>query len=233
MANCTQTVHKLSSESFHFPLARTKTRALNPDNFSDVCDQTGVTLNRYMIEVGSSGMKAKLQSHAKAWKAYGENHMKSIEFENHMNLWWFTGTALCCIALHHAASRSWQANRQGVVDTDILSVTDSALTAFALGVSCPFGEPLSRENRRLKTFHAGLIHDFLPFSLLIWTWLSSKPPKVMNSIREVGLGSTWNCITSTSQNTRYGWRPWCHTPSIPLIHTLIHTVPYDTAWYIR
>lgn len=34
-----------------FSLDRTRTHALNPDNFSDVCDQTGVTLNRYMIEV--------------------------------------------------------------------------------------------------------------------------------------------------------------------------------------
>eukprot|EP00435_Cladocopium_sp_Y103_P015976 s3208_g3.t4 len=35
---------------------RTKTRALNPDNFSDVCDQTGVTLNRYMIEANRQGV---------------------------------------------------------------------------------------------------------------------------------------------------------------------------------
>jgi len=35
---------------------RTRTHALNPDNFSDVCDQTGVTLNRYMIEANRQGV---------------------------------------------------------------------------------------------------------------------------------------------------------------------------------
>ena len=143
----------------HFPFARTKMHALNPDNFSDVCDQTGVTLNRYMIEVGFSGMKA---TSCKSIKS-----IKRIEFENHMNLWWFTRTALACIALHHAASRSWQANRQGVVDTDILSVTHSALTAFAFGVSCPFAEPPQGRIggwRHLKTF----------FFMSLW-WPGSRP----------------------------------------------------------
>jgi len=37
-------------------VGRTAASALNPDNFSDVCDQTGVTLNRYMIEANRQGV---------------------------------------------------------------------------------------------------------------------------------------------------------------------------------